>query len=421
MLKINVWSQIVYNSNCHISQPLSTIPVNKTFQSFRGAPWRLEPSSVGVSNYGSITADDAIKLYKKLACGNYLDIGEDKYNYTYCNKIRENNLAFLDRITSTTEKQKFINYFKTLTGFPYLNIVSRNIKNEFVNAISKTSKDLYHPEYKVLHAGYDGVCSVGHKKALPGSDIDKAYVIIQGRGYDYGDIDAVNNFKAGIWKNTDQRILSYNHDDAAFPQVYTITQLKKLTKAAENVAQNLFGTYEHDGRGCPSHHYYEQDMRHRRLHMFKEGQKHYTSDYVDANDFYINVCKKFPLNSYGGISREQIKNVGFVLESMREGEHFKEFGEIDDKDITGSLVYEMVNLSQLHSLKHKADSKPKRLARENMPFDFNSWDVNKQYRFVKALIQSACGNNKSFTNEFENYFSKPGQDLFEPLLKALME
>lgn len=402
------------------SSGYSTNPPKTSNLSFRGAPWKLDYSSAGVYSYGSINSYDAIKLYDKLACGNYLDIGDDKTNFYNCNKIRENNLAFLDRVTETHEQRKFIDYYRKLTGFPDLTVVSNKIKNEFTNAISKASDDLYYTKYQILQAGYDGVCSVGRKKALPGSDIDKAYIIIRGTGNSADDVECVNQFKGRIWNNTDQRILSFNHDEAAFPQVYTIGQFEKLAEAAEKRAQSLYGSREYDGIGCPMHHWDFENAKSYNLSLFNEALDKYNTDYVEANRFYINVCSEFPKYSYDRITKENIKNIGFVLEAMREGETFDRFGKIYNNSLTDSLVYKLVNLSQLKALKNRVDSKPKRLARESLKYDFNNWSIEKQFRFVKTLIKYSCANNRAFTTEFSQYFSKPGQDLFEPLIKALM-
>lgn len=395
IMRINKISNYVYQNSNLFLKPKVSVKSNSNL-SFRGEPWQLHPYKFGISDYGSITAYEAETLYKSLACGNYLDIGEDKTKFEYCNRIRENNLAFLDRVTSPSEQKKFIEHYKWLTGFPCLELVSEKIKKQFVDAVKKASQELYYSKYNVEQAGYDGVCSVGRKKALPGSDLDKAYVIIRGTGDSYDDIECVNQFKGRIWNNTDQRILSYNHDEAAFPQVYTLAQLKKLVNAAEEKAQG------------------QNRYNSPRLSNI------YDKDYVRANQFYIKICNEFPNFSYDGINKESIKNIGFVLEAMREGVTFGDFGKIYDSSITDSLVYKFVNLSQLKALKQHNDRKPKRLARESLRYGFANWSIDKQFRFVKTLIKSACANNREFTTEFSQYFSKPGQDLFAPLIKALM-
>ena len=153
-----------YTTPAHKKNPTET---NKQPNvTFRGKPWILNPAVYGAPKYGEIGANDAIRLYEQLACGNYLDIGEDKWNFNECNRMREGNLAFLDRVVSTKEQEKFVEYYKRVTGFPDLQNVSGKIKGEFVHAAAKTQTDLKSNKFKVTQAGYDGVCSVGRGKAF---------------------------------------------------------------------------------------------------------------------------------------------------------------------------------------------------------------------------------------------------------------
>lgn len=382
------------------------LPCCRSNISFRGEPWRLNLYELGIPVSTELSAAQAIKVYNEFKVGNYLDIGDDRHSYFHNANIRKQNLSFLDRVTNPSEKKKFINYYKELTGFPNLAVVSEKIKNEFVRAVAKSSNELnnYHctNRFDILEAGYDGVCSVGRNKALPGSDLDKAYIIIRGSGNKYGDKNDVNDFKGKLWFNTDQRILSYNHDEAAFPQVYTIQQIEKLVEAADRKYNN------------------ENYLKYLSL------KDTYHDDYLKANPFFIELGHKFPMHSSDDIdidnpSKENIKNVGFVLEALREGVYFSSLGKLDYSKLSKSSTYNLTNLSQLSALKNRNDCKPKRLARENLKSDFDSWGIDKQYRFVKTLIESGCSNNTDFTEEFRSYFSRAGKDPFEPLLKSIME
>ena len=402
-INYQIYSNLFVSSKTGTTSPIKAKPQNNV--SFRGRPWVLNPWDHNVPGTGNISANDAIILYEQLSSGNYLDIGEDRKDYKNCQKIRENNLSFLDRVTSPAEQKKFIEYYQKETGFPDLGKVSENIKKEFVNAIDKTSLELNDPKFEVLQAGYDGVCSTGRGKAFPGSDLDKAYVIIKGTGYNEGDIGAVEQFKSGIWKNTDQRILSYNHDEAAFPQIYT-----------ENQVNWLVGYSEMNKK---------QEISPEIIELQAKKMGKYTTDYIDANPYYIKLCSTFPSRNNNCVdimspSRENIKNLGFTLEAMREGVIFNKFGVLNNPTVTNSDTFKLVNLSQLQALKAHSDRKPKRLSRDNLHNEFKTWEIDRQYRFVKTLIKSACANNTAFTQEFPQYFSKPGQDMFAPLIKAMM-
>jgi len=393
--------------------------------SFRGAPWRLNLSGIG----DRISAEYAISLFEKLKLGNYLDIGDDRISYSINKSIRDYNLSFLDKVTDDRERVKFIDYYRRLTGFPNLELVSQKIKNEFVQAATKASRELnygsYRNEYDIITAGYDGVCSVGRRKALPGSDIDKAYVIIKG-GQDNEAASIVDKFKGKLWENTDQRILSYNHDEAAFPQVYTLNQILGLVNAAD---AEVFPTARILSRmpiispswlatRMLSKSYMKNQISH-----FTDLQRTFNTDYVAANEFYIDLCQKFPKAYSDSVnlsspSRENIKNLGFVLEAIREGDVL--IGNRAALGLEDSLTYKLTNLSQLHSLKQRGDVKPKRVSRDSLQREFIQWDIPKQYRFVKTLIEGSCANNNNFTYEFPQYFSKSGKDPFAPLISALL-
>ena len=385
---------------------------------FGNRPWVLNPYDYGVSRTGSVSGNEAIRLYSQLRSGNYLDIGDDKFDFYNCNRIREENLSFHDRVNYSSDKRQFINHYEELTGFPNLQEVSRRIKREFLRAVEQSQRDLSYSKYDVLLAGYDGVCSVGRGKAFPGSDLDKAYVILRGTGWSYEEGELVDKFKGKLWENTDQRILSYNHDDAAFPQVYTKEQIERLTKAVDEKDEpHRFRQITHEWRSSIDERQYMVLNQY-----YGDGIATYMDDYVRANPYWVEYCKQFPKAGDDVVrvynpSRENIKNVGFTLEAIREGEVLK--GSKSSLDLAW-IPYESANLSQLAALKQMGDRKPKRVARDLLMYEFPKWDLDKQFRFIKTLIRSACANNREFTTEFAKYFSKPGQDMFAPLIKALM-
>ncbi len=403
---------------------------------FRGVPYIIDYYAMGIYEKGALLADDAIRVYKNFKLGNFLDTGSDRTNFTQCITIRSRNLSFLDRIEAPAEKEKFINYFKELTGFPDLYKVSENIKIQFVNALIKSSQTLNKSYckpgenyYDIVQAGYDGICSVGRHNAFPGSDLDKAYVIIKGYG-DAGsrDMTCVKDFKWQLWDNTDQRILSYNHDSAAFPQVYTVAQFNALLKKADEKCAKL-----DIRKGWTEDDILIQQMKLPRFldrgsssfYKYKKLQTQYDKDYVRANKFYIDLCSQFPRytdkNPFIEPDKTTMKNIGFVIETMRDGVFFTKFGMMDYSRLRESVTFNLTNLSQLNALKARGDMKPKRRARMNIEKDFQSWDIDKQYRFVKTLIEASCANNREFTKEFPQYFTMGGKDLFEPLINKLVQ
>lgn len=399
---------------------------------FRGQPWKINLWDLGISSYGSITAKDAIKVFEKFKLGNYLDIVHSTYPPTYepaayYKSIRAANLEFLDRVTDTTEKKKFIEHYKELTGFPDLKKVSEKIKQEFVRAVKKTEQQS--PQYKVLQMGYDGVCSVAKGKAFPGSDLDKSYIIIKGDpDWSYNDGNTVKTFKGNLWKNTDQRILSYNHD-TSFPQIYTENQVIKLFNKVESVANNL---NLHKPIELPTPFFKKLFDGPRTTTLFKKYQSlmdKYHNDYEEANPFFIKICEKFPICRSNKLdinypSRENIKNFGFFIESFQRGD---KLGNIDQdflKDVTNCIsnsdVAKLTNLAQLNAIKKgKNNEKLKLKEREQLEKDFNSWPIDKQYNLIKNLIKASCDDNNT---DFPEYFQDEIgiKDKFTPLINKLL-
>lgn len=384
---------------------------NKNKLSFTGKPWVINLESLGVFDWGSLTAEEAIKVFNKFKEGNYLDITQSTWNPSRepsYQAIRKENLEFLDRVTSPTEKRKFINYYNNLTGFPNLAEVSSKIKTEFTNAVSKavtTAKYFSSLEksFDVVRAGYNDTCSVGRNRAFPGSDIDGAYIILRGTDNPEIDKSIIDSFKRHLWNSTDQRILSYNHE-AAFPQIYTMNQVEKLLSVVNEKTRNLNISAD--------------------FSRFQNLMSHYHSDYVEANPFFIKLCKQFPNKTTSDLdisnpSKENIKNFGFFIETLGRGRYFQVLHDTSGDSLVSKVfssdAYKLTNLSQIHALDN-CSPKGKILARGALENNFNNWSVDTQYDFVKTMIKASCGENER--DKFPEYFKTSGNS-FEPLLKAL--
>lgn len=388
--------------------------------SFRGSPKVL---NLGELTYASkITGKQAIKIFEKFKSGAYLDHngGIKSYSDSY---IRRNNLSFIDKIQDYSDKREFVEHYKSLTGFPNLSSVATKIKQEFKRAVNLTEAKLkdnsyYYDKrkYEVLDFGYDGISSVAKNKALPGSDLDKAFVLIKGAGaisYDhlYEDEDIVNEFNSTLWANTDQRILSYNHDADSFPKVYTEQQVANLTRAIDNTDQLSI-----IGRALPPLGIIEAAIR--VLASDSHPSEKYTNDYIDANSYFIKLCKKFEKRGSWKLdsedpSRENIYSFCYILEAMKRGEHFKDYYNYWVERLDAA---DKINVSQIYSLSKTPHSKDKYRQREYLERNFNNWDVDKQLRFIKGLMLSSCGEE---VPEFPEYFKSTTADQFKALMRAV--
>lgn len=384
--------------------------------SFKAQPWRLDTGSLEYA--AKITGKEAVGIFEKFKLGNYLDL-DGGANACSNSLIRKNNLSFLDKVKDWTDKNYFVQFYKSLTGFPDLWRVSWKIKEQFQNAVKASECALKARNercnvsfYDVLGCGYDGVSSVAKNKALPGSDLDKAFVILRGSRTD-SDEKIVNDFKAELWNNTDQRILSYNHDLDSFPKVYTDEQVSVLTEIINDKANDI----SKFGKAIPPIGIIEVIVR-TVLERDNPPEK-YNPDYVDANRFFIKLCKKFPKRNNWDLtadnpSRENVYNFGFVLETLKWGEHFMD--KYEPWEVENSCAARHLNVSQIYSLRNSTGYKEKYAQREKLEKEFDRWDVDKQFRFIKSLIYSSCGES---TGDFPEYFKSSEVSKFNELMKAV--
>lgn len=390
---------------------------------FKGIPQVLDYDRFVSSNAVEYSADKAISIHEELSKAKYTDIHQDagvEIDGAKCSEIRKRNLSFLDKVKDVKEKEKFIKYYEDLTGFPDLKKVSENVVSEFYRVCKdyKNSTPYISDEYDICAIGYNDTCSAGHNKSLPGSDLDGAYVILKGSGESKEDTDLVNNFKAHLWFHTDARILSYNHQ-AAFPQVYTMSQFNKLAMALDKKALEL------DLEKMEKTRFFERKKT--KIRRLLDLKNTYDKNYVDKNRFYIELCGKLEKEcNYGDEfshpTKELARNFGFLVETIMDGKDIgqtkeeKEFAASIKGHLKKTLIGNLTNLSQLHALKLNPPPKRKLELRDNLVAEYKNMDTNGKYEVIKELIKASCDENDN--SAFEKYFSS-GEDNFTPLLRAL--
>ena len=403
----------------HASSPLRDEFIRSKRLSFRGIPEKLDYSEVIPKyTYGrDMTASRAIKIHEELKKAKYLDIGQRSWFHPYFyddKNTRLRNLSFLNFITKPKEKEKFVKYYMDLTGFPNLAEVSKNIENELVRSALQAMKNT-NKYGKVIAIGYNDTCSVGEGLAFPGSDIDGAYIIID-------DSTNIDKFKSQLWDVTDSRILSYNHP-AAFPQVYSLSQLKRYEKEIDEIIYNRMRIFETKYLPTP---FWEKVLCGQRYttreQEFKDLIGNYNSSYIDANLFYIDLVTWFPNDEYTTINREAIKNFGFFAETFLRGKKLyngngDEYQKLLER-AKNRPAYYLANLSQIAAIKNRGVYKPKLEVRKNFAEQFNGWTIDKQYDFIRTLIMASCTDNEE--NCYPEYF-RTGPDQFKPMLSMMGE
>lgn len=343
---------------------------------------------------------DAMVAYGLLSYGGFLDSSDDDVSPE--NKlIRNENLSFLDEIKTSKDKKAFISHYSELTGFPNLEKVSEKIEKEFILAVKKSEIGIEGAE--CIAAGYDETCSVGKRRAFPGSDLDKAFIVLVGTGNLEKDKEVVQKFKANLWNNVDQRVLSFNHD-ISFPSIYTVHQiienLLKIEKKTSDIDID------------------KEALNKVMQEEFKNLEK--------AAQYNIKVSENFeivPKDKINDLSKEEVKNFGYFLESLRDGKPLiqSEMGEDLKKLLELFQFYNFSNMAQMKSMKNAVnedrENKTKIILRENFDKKFESWDVNKQFNFVKTLIKYTCEDNDMFKEYFTN--DRDSKKAYKPLLNIL--
>lgn len=382
--------------------------------SFGASPVKLDLGKY--ANKAVLTGKEAIEIFEKFKSGNYLDLNGSARLKTD-SRIRVENLSFMDKVVGLEDKKEFVEYYKKLTGFPDLWTVAYRLKEQFTKAVNVSESILkenanYSEKdyYNVLGFGYDGASSVARNKALPGSDLDKAYVIIKGHPKD-DDLNKkiVNQYKSQLWQNTDQRVLSYNHDADSFPKIYTDKQVTDLVismqmKDYRSLAEKFMPPTIYTSLG-------------RLLIKPKESSFDFNPDFVSANAHFIKLCKRFPIAGSWELntanpSRENIYSFGYILEALKRGEAFKKY---DNYWIDTKGVADYINASQIKALRTGVGNKEKYDQRDKLASDFEHWSVDKQFRFVKSLILAGCGEE----TEFPEYFASNTEDKFMRIMKAV--
>lgn len=385
----------VFYTKPNFNKPKKQLLQNQKSINFEGKPYALPQIAVK-------TAYDAMLLYGFLKLGNYLDSSDDDICPEY-KEIRDENLSFLDKLKTDDDKKGFIEHYKELTGFPNLKLVSEKIEKEFILGIKKSSLGINGAE--CLAAGYDGTCSVGKRKAFPGSDLDKSFIILSGVRNPIEDDNILNHFKYNLWNNIDQRLLSFNHD-ISFPSVYTISQVENCM---DKINEKLNG------------------IKFNENHLKNLVEQEY-ENLEAAAEFNILISKLFKAkveNPGEELSKEDVKNIAYLIESIRDGKYLITSPQIEafKKKFENTAFYKYSNVAQMNAMKRAVDegreNKTKILIRENMDKTFEDWSVYKQLEFIKTLIKYSCEDNEKFKEYFSN--DRDAKGAYKPLLNILTQ
>ena len=361
-------------------------------------------------------ANDAIKQWEVMKHPQYSEIIQEEEVATdrdiaRAKQIREKNYSFLDRLYRDSDKEKFVEHFRTVTGFPVLKESTQKILDEYNRVLSLSSSKMdYARPYdqqgdshsNILMAGYDEFCSVGQNTAIPGSDVDKAYAIVAGpRRWAMSEKEFSDRIKGHIWNNIDNRIMSVNHS-AAFPNIMTLEELKDTVSRADKYAGNFVDT---------------DNMNYFRYQRLENDNM------VSGARFNIWLSQRIPTKK----EKSEMKNLAYVVEAMRDGKKIEIYPYYYNEDIynlmSNSLFCHCSNIIQSKPMQDKYDYstenilKPKLVARQEVENEFDSWSVKEQYDLVKDIIRSMSGDSKN--PDFKDLFASK-TDLHRLLLNDIL-
>ncbi len=392
---------------------------------FRGTPQRIY--GMNVKNY-----QDALNIWEKLRYAKYLDAHQNSW---YDKSIRADNYSFLDKLNSYSDKTGFIEKFCSFTGFPNLRTVSDKIDSTFKNCINRIARDLNSRNltsgYDIIDSGYDPTCSLGLRKAFPGSDLDKGYIILAGNEYNSAkqEENIVNNFKGRLWDELDQRIVSLNHPDT-FPSVYTKSQVKNMLSGldetarkvqeettSQNIRNNISGSLLASFLG-------PWGIALTAIKLLKKQAKQaqkiaLSTDPYEAGEFNRKIAQKISTAK----EREDVKNFAFFIE-MVKANLVRNPSLKNDSIFTAIKISPFVknsNVTQVEAWLNKINGgymKSKLRSRMALESDFYSMSTDTKYDLIKDVIKY-CTDDQS--SRFSKYF-KNDDDIanrYEKLLQSL--
>lgn len=350
---------------------------NKQNISFTGITHALQEVSIK-------SLDDAIKQWEKLKYAPYYEALDD-FKYPENKVIRAKNFGFLEQLTPEMKKG-FVEHFEQVTGFPNLNAVSERIENEFVTRVYQAAERVA-GGVKIIAAGYDPTCSVGLRRAFPGSGLNKSFVVLRNAS-SLPDTEVVNHFKGNFWFNTDQRILSLNKADN-FPEVYTMDQVHHCLDIMDERANKLWFA---DG-----------------VKTYMKDMLEYETDPLRGGYFNINLTRVLPGN---GVTKEFAKNFAYFIESVRDGKNL-----INNKSYYNTLYYairlsefgQYTNVSRISAHNRLISTgqepiKAKLQLREALAGEYSQMNPDEKFELVKDIIKAVSkdNDNPKFTKYFEN-------------------
>ena len=294
------------------------------------------------------------------------------------NKEAQQLARQLEKLTLPQQKET-VRMYSQQTGFPNLQKVRTNMEKEVVRALHNLAEK---ENFQIKFIGYDKNCSLGRTLALPGSDIDALYMII-----DYK--NKPDWFSGAMrWKFKDlvnQRLV--NTPAGHLPEILSMSFLNDGLKLASNAFEaNNFSQTE--------------------LEKFRKNLTDSSNNFVKSAEFNIRLAKKLPDDT---LTRDKFYKTAMLVELIREGIILENnFSDDFINKVKDSPLYKYSNIMKMQGLSDKP--KRKHIDRLNLTKNFNELDKHEQFEIVKSLIYASLN---IFDTKYQNLFNNnnsQGQD-----------
>lgn len=256
------------------------------------------------------------------------------------------------------EKAYFIKKYCEETGLPNLKEVTNKINKEILRAVNKISSK---SDVKPLFVGYSSISSLGRELALPGSDADGLYILMDKQQNEICNISTI-----GLDMN--QRLVDTTGEH--FPEGMCIDNVMQGLDMAEYfIKENKLLSNESD---------------------YKEKLKYSGDSYIEAGKLNLDIAKHIEDREYKFL----INRTGFFVELLRSGKIL--LNDIDKKDldrIKKTFFYKYSNMYRQEGLKDSI--KPKLQNRMQLEEDYKSMQLEDKFEFCKDLWERSLGAESS--------------------------
>jgi hypothetical protein len=268
--------------------------------------------------------------------------------------------------------------------------VSRRIEEEAKRALLQTSEEL---GINVVMSNYNPTCSVGKGVALPGSDIDGWFIIIDGME------DDKKPFLKALQKNVNPLLLSIvkNKTTDYPPDIVPKSQFFEAIEESDRAFNSDFELNSLQGH-----------------EKFSKKLNAQYEDWVDAGEFNIKIARHLPKEV-----RLPFLRAGIILENLREGAPFiNSFNKQETEKIVAGALYKYSNSQQEHA--YKTALKAKHLPRIKALEGYAEKSLDEKFALIKSVIQIGYVAQRSNVREQEkNFFADHGCGNMDELMAQI--